>query len=66
MLKPGTKIRLKESEEPFFYAGDMAVLTDEPLLSGCWWADFNNQGNSIVYKDGIWCVGTPSDFEVIE
>lgn len=44
--------------EFFFREGDVARLLYKDNAG--WWADFKDQGNASVFKDGIWYVG-PGD-----
>lgn len=72
-LTEGTKIRITSSEDTedteFFAVGHIGII--DCFDGSDYWADFNNQGNSFVYDDGIWCIGdntdqSPCRFEVIE
>lgn len=74
-LRVGTKIRVIEGS-PFSAEGDIATIC-HPYHTfvgagvadsdGLYWANFRGQGNRIVVKDGIWCVGIPGEhFEIIE
>ena len=54
-MRKGQKVRIIESEEPYFRKGDIATLTDKDGRE--WWGDFTNNGNNEVYGDGFWCIG---------
>jgi hypothetical protein len=60
----GTKVRVYVAEEDkcdYFSDLDVGVITDTPPHSvpaddADAWVNFNGQGNSAVYGDGIWSV----------
>ena len=58
--KIGDRIRVTKASERFFQTGDVGRLLHCDK-EGDWWADFSNQGNANVYRDGVWCIGDNSD-----
>ena len=54
--KVGDRIIMREGCLHYYSRGDIGILVRQDL-DGDWWADFNNQGNKEVFKEGIWRIG---------